>query len=139
MAKKIRRSQEEKTKLLIVSLFVLLFAGIGVYFLFRSHAAPPRSIVGFGGYKCVKTDKLSIGSKGDCVRALQYGLNNWNSVTNAGLPALSANGDFDDITAAYVKIFQQKNGLPQTGIVDNGTWNAFLTSCAPFRMCATKS
>lgn len=138
MAKKIRRSGQNTKKIIIV-LFALVFGGIGVYFLFRSHADAPRSIVGFGGYSCVKTERLSVGSKGDCVRALQYGLNNWNSVTRAGLPALSADGNFDDITNAYVKVFQEKNGLPKTGIVDNRTWGAFLTSCAPFRACTTNT
>jgi hypothetical protein len=54
---------------------------------------------------------LKEGSKGDKVKELQKRL------------GITADGIFGPITKRNVVAFQEKKGLPQTGIVDETTWN----------------
>lgn len=137
MTKKIHIQNSNTRKLVVLVIFMAGFAGLGAYYLlFSSHAQTPRSIVGFGGYKCTSNQKLSTGSTGDCVRAIQFGLNNWNTYHTEGLAPLSADGKFSEKTKAAVQKFQSKNGLPADGTVDQNTWNAFLLDCSTFQACA---
>jgi peptidoglycan hydrolase-like protein with peptidoglycan-binding domain len=61
--------------------------------------------------------KLKLGSKGVEVRALQQMLNAHVRPS----PKLNVDGDFGPLTESAVKKFQQANGLPDTGIVDEKT------------------
>lgn len=54
---------------------------------------------------------LKEGSKGDKVKELQKRL------------GITADGIFGPITERHVVAFQEKKGLPKTGIVDETTWN----------------
>jgi peptidoglycan hydrolase-like protein with peptidoglycan-binding domain len=65
---------------------------------------------------------LQTGDSGDKVRHLQYML----SVLDAFIPAippLTIDGVFGQDTAAAVRAAQQYFGLPQTGAVDERTWD----------------
>ncbi len=44
-------------------------------------------------------------------------------------PEVPVCGEFDDITAAAVRRFQQWSGIPQNGRVDSGTWNMLVHCC----------
>lgn len=43
---------------------------------------------------------------------------------DGGLPQVSVDGIYSEETAAAVRAFQQRNGLPVTGMVDLPTWQA---------------
>lgn len=64
---------------------------------------------------------LDIGATGDNVRTIQEQL---NAISEAypSIPKVAADGIYGPATANAVSIFQQVFGLPQTGIVDIGTW-----------------
>jgi hypothetical protein len=59
------------------------------------------------------------GSTGDCVKMLQWRLNNLNNGQTYSLPE---NGIFDSATDKAVKNMQAKKRYPQTGVVDLWTW-----------------
>lgn len=44
------------------------------------------------------------------------------------LPALEANGEFNEATLERVMLFQRENGLPVTGTVDVSTWEALTAA-----------
>ncbi|MGN1418215.1 MAG: peptidoglycan-binding protein, partial [Acutalibacteraceae bacterium] len=69
--------------------------------------------------------QLQKGSTGVYVRIIQYFLD-FISYFNSSLPHLKYDGIFGSQTEQAVKIFQQENGLPVTGIVDRATWNEIL-------------
>lgn len=64
---------------------------------------------------------LKNGSTGEAVRTIQSQL---NTISNnfPAIPKLRVDGIYSDSTENAVKIFQQIFNLPQTGIVDFGTW-----------------
>ena len=67
-------------------------------------------------------DALSLGDTGDKVRHLQYML----SVLSAfipGIPNVNIDGIFGQATRAAVVAAQGRFGLPQTGSVDDQTWD----------------
>jgi serine-type D-Ala-D-Ala carboxypeptidase (penicillin-binding protein 5/6) len=68
--------------------------------------------------KPAPSNQLQNGSLGEMVEALQRTLN----VRSEPSPKLSTDGDFGPATEAAVKAFQRKNNLPETGIVDQATW-----------------
>lgn len=61
---------------------------------------------------------LSIGTQGDAVAALQQ------SLAAVGLVGGTPTGVFDPTTQRAVIEAQRRAGLPQTGVVDDSTWNA---------------
>lgn len=71
--------------------------------------------------------ELGIGDRGTDVQIVQSYLN-FIAQYNNFIPAISADGIYGESTAQSVRAFQQSAGLPQTGIVDETTWNAIYSS-----------
>lgn len=67
--------------------------------------------------------EIRPGDTGNPVRVLQYYLA-VIAVYNNNIPTLTIDGVFGDATENAVRAFQRANGLPETGIVDEATWNA---------------
>ncbi|MFL5698674.1 MAG: neuraminidase-like domain-containing protein [Ktedonobacteraceae bacterium] len=91
---------------------------------FKGVATPPRAIYEFYGYaeQDFYPAPLQLGSNGLGVKALQLKLN-----TGGANPALIANGNFDTLTQAAVKAFQQSHSLTANGTVDSATWAVLKT------------
>ncbi len=70
---------------------------------------------------------LSEGDRGREVEVLQYYLN-FISEFNNFIPSVDMDGIFGPATAASVRAFQQSVGLPETGVVDETTWNSIFSS-----------
>ncbi|MBE5040124.1 peptidoglycan-binding protein [Ructibacterium gallinarum] len=68
---------------------------------------------------------LTFGDRGEGVRLIQYFLN-VIAEFNDYIPAINIDGIFGPATQNAVKAFQQSAGLPETGVVDETTWNALL-------------
>lgn len=66
---------------------------------------------------------LSIGSRGDAVRAWQQELNKAFSYGRPSHAAIAVDGDFGLGTKAATEAFQQANHLKSTGVVDNKTYS----------------
>lgn len=66
------------------------------------------------------TSTLQVGTFGQTVEMLQRTLN----VRLDPSPALAVDGDFGPSTESAVKLFQEKNTLPVTGIVDAPFWKS---------------
>lgn len=69
---------------------------------------------------------LQEGDRGHLVQLVQYQLN------------LVPTGEFDAVTAATVKAFQQKRGLEATGVVDPGTHKALATHLARLSLVSAR-
>ncbi|MBE6672813.1 MAG: spore cortex-lytic protein [Ruminococcaceae bacterium] len=67
-------------------------------------------------------EDLRVGQTGVYVSILQYYLNVVATFTD-GLAPIPINGVFGEQTDALVRSFQRNSGLPETGIVDEETWN----------------
>lgn len=67
-------------------------------------------------------EPLSLGSRGAGVRVLQYFLS-YISAFDDFIPAVDINSSFDAKTQEAVRTFQRNIGLPDTGVVDEETWN----------------
>lgn len=67
--------------------------------------------------------EIRPGDTGNPVRVLQYYLA-VIAVYNNNIPTLTIDGVFGDATGNAVRAFQRANGLPETGVVDEATWNA---------------
>ncbi len=65
---------------------------------------------------------LSQGSTGDPVRILQYFIN-VIAQSNEAIPEVADDGIFGEGTRNAVIQFQKTYGLPQTGVVEEDTWN----------------
>ncbi len=63
------------------------------------------------------------GDSGNPVRVVQYYLAVIGVYDNS-IPPVTIDGIYGDATQNAVRSFQQTNGLPQTGVVDEDTWNA---------------
>lgn len=70
---------------------------------------------------CEGQNVFGPGSQGGCVRIIQQRL------TDLGYSPGPVDGIYGQKTAEAVKVFQQRSGLPQDGVVGVQTWNA-LTS-----------
>ena len=70
-----------------------------------------------------KGQSVSKGEKSDFVMLLQIILNALTVAYDEYAP-MEINGEFSDETENAVIIFQGKNGIQQTGIVNKQTWNA---------------
>lgn len=69
--------------------------------------------------------QLKNGSSGIYVRVLQYYFAFFAYFNNM-LPTVKVDGFFGKETENAVKVFQNYQGLPQTGIVDRPTWNLMI-------------
>ncbi len=65
---------------------------------------------------------LSLGMQGEEIRTLQYYLD-IIAYFNTALETIPINGNFDDATLAAVQSFQRFYGLPETGEVNEETWD----------------
>lgn len=72
---------------------------------------------------------LESGSSGDYVRVLQYYLAVIGSYYER-VPPVDITGEFGQMTVDSVKAFQSVFGLPQTGVVDETTWNEIYRAYA---------
>ena len=70
---------------------------------------------------------LDEGSTGAGVKLLQYYLS-FIAEFNNFIPAVNIDGVYGPETKRAVSAFQQSVGLPQTGVVDESTWNALYSS-----------
>jgi peptidoglycan hydrolase-like protein with peptidoglycan-binding domain len=68
---------------------------------------------------------LKVGDKGDKVKELQ------NLLLALGYPVGKIDGDYGPITKGAVKLYQHDRGLPETGNVDQDTWDTFLPPKPP--------
>lgn len=113
--------------IIMPAVVVLAIGIIGAYFVVSSHASTyDARMSGYGGYSCKSTDTLRSGSRGDCVKALQYGIDNWVRQCKIATPILTIDGKFGASTTNGVKVFQSKHGIAADGIVGANTWNAFF-------------
>lgn len=71
--------------------------------------------------------ELRPGDTGSEVEVLQFYIN-FISQFNNFIPTVTTDGFYGDATAQAVRAFQQSVGLPQTGVVDETTWNALYSS-----------
>ena len=134
-----------KNKILLV-IFAALFAGIGIYVLTRSSASTGYGddwVSGAFGYNCrtYSPPTLKVGSKGECVKVVQKGLNNWIAAYNwlSGkvlIQPLTIDGQYGNATASVVKTYQSRNGLTADGVVGYNTWSRFGTDCFFFASCS---
>ena len=68
---------------------------------------------------------LAENDQGSAVQLLQYYLS-YISYFNTFVPSVDITGNFDQATTEAVKSFQRFDGLMETGIVDETTWNRIL-------------
>lgn len=68
-------------------------------------------------------DAISLGDRGEKVVITQYFLAVLSSFNNF-IPPVTINGTYGPQTENAVISFQKNQGLPQTGVVDEVTWNA---------------
>lgn len=114
-----------------LAIVVVGLAAFGTYMLVASHASTydPR-ISGYASYGCKSTDTLRRGSKGACVKTVQYGLINWMIQCRIATPRITIDGSYGPATVTAVKVFQTKHGLGADGVFGQGTWNAFFNERA---------
>ena len=114
-----RMSKMQRLGLLAV--FVLTFAGVGVFVVSNSSAASANCTYGtYGpGYTT-----YGGGAFGDCVKRLQTVYNEWafNSTGNGSQELWSVDNSYGQKTYNAIKYFQSRNGLSQDGITGTNTW-----------------
>lgn len=66
---------------------------------------------------------LREGDKNFLVSMIQYALSELSLIYD-GMDDVKVTGEYDAPTAAAVKEFQEKHGIPATGCVDRETWDA---------------
>lgn len=71
--------------------------------------------------------ELKEGDRGNEVRVLQYYLT-FIAEFNNFIPTINPDGIYGPQTTESVRVFQSSVGLPQTGVVDETTWNAIYSS-----------
>ncbi len=70
--------------------------------------------------------ELREGSQGESVRLIQFFLN-IIAEFNDYIPAVNIDGIYGPNTARAVSVFQETAGLPQTGVIDQATWDALYS------------
>ena len=70
---------------------------------------------------------VELGEQQFLVQIIQHALAELDTVYDWGFD-IPLTGIYDEPTAAAVRIFQAKNGLPATGGVDRTTWNALANA-----------
>ena len=71
--------------------------------------------------------EIRPGERGNPVRVVQYYLSVIAAYDNA-VPAVNIDGIFGPATENAVRSFQQSRGLPESGVVDEATWDALSSS-----------
>jgi hypothetical protein len=99
-------------KLAVVFAFMLLFAGVGTYYITNAHAATVN------GSPCVYWKFTEYRFSGQCVKDIQFGLN------RAGIYAGNIDGIFGPQTRAAVLSFGYEYGYNNNGEVGVRTWNS---------------
>ena len=90
----------------------------------KAHAAPEALAV----FPRVPEDyRVTPGDKQFLVRIVRYLLSELSVLYEWPEP-LADGGVYDGAAAGAVRLFQQKNGLPETGEVDRATWNALAAA-----------
>lgn len=117
-------------KNMLITVFVAGFAAVGIYMISSSSAYTYERTSGFGGYGCKTEPTLGKGNAGECVKVIQYGINNWIGRCAINTPKMTVDGIFGDKTVTGVKVFQTKHSLMADGIVGPKTWNAFFAEYA---------
>lgn len=133
------------------ALLVVILAAAGAYYVNRSKAATgyidtkPNYISSISGHGCVTSGKypptLSQGSRGECVKALQLGLNNrkafiaWTSGGKIPYRPITVDAVYGVATTAAVKEFQSSKGITADGVAGKTTWDQFLTDCTVKASC----
>lgn len=79
--------------------------------------------VSLANYKKFAGSDLSVGSRGDEVRTLQDYLN-VIALSYRGISFVEPTGVFGEQTRRSVTEYQRRFGLPQTGVVNEATWNS---------------
>ena len=69
----------------------------------------------------LKDNQLSPGDRSDLVMLVQIMLNTLDILHNFG--QITVTGLYDEETTSRIRLFQQKNQLPETGIIDRPTWD----------------
>ncbi len=82
--------------------------------------SPPVSISAFPRHP--RSYSLGIGDESYLTMIIQHILDELERVYL--FPTLSDSGIFDEITAANIREFQLRNGIPPSGEVDRETWDA---------------
>lgn len=98
--------------------YKLLFLYVGIKKLGELESEGQRLF----GYSLEYPDAISEGDTGQKVLNLQYFLSVLSEFY-ATLPAVTITGTFGPVTKNAVLAFQQQVGLPQTGVVNDVTWN----------------
>lgn len=83
--------------------------------------SPPHRIAHFP--RLPENYSVELGEAQFLVSIIQNALREL-SVVYDDLGDVPLSGEYDEATARAVRVFQEKNGLPQTGAVDRRTWNA---------------
>lgn len=143
-----RRAQSsQKNKVLLAIVGVLIFAALGAAII-RNSSAATTFYTSFWAAGCNGTPTVAVGSRGQCVLAVQRALNNWTRNTNASdgknnspnKVLLAEDGIFGEATKNKVLDFQRakniqgKNTAPD-GIVGPATWAALLNDCNATGSC----
>jgi len=103
-------------KYVVLTAFVIVFAGIGAYKLYPSHAASKSA------QDCKNAGTvIGLRSSGPCVTTLQ---NDINVINNN--KSLSVDGYYGSATVAAVKTYQSRHGLRPDGVVGPLTWSAII-------------
>lgn len=132
--------------LIIPIVVVVAIASVGAYVLVKSRASTPIYISGAFGYNCrtYSPPTLSNGSKGECVKVVQKGVNNWINLHNwfarkIVYPTITVDGIYGTKTQTAVKQYQQNHKLVADSIVGHNTWTVMSNDCAWWGNCfATK-
>ena len=70
--------------------------------------------------------ELSVGDSGVGVQLIQFYLNMISEFNNF-IPSVAIDGIYGNATANAVTVFQRSEGLPETGAVNEETWNALYS------------
>lgn len=121
--------------LLLPVLAVFLVGAIGFYMMNKSNAY--SYVSGVTPYSCTQdpTPTLRANSRGNCVKALQYLLNQWISYKKVPIAKLVVDGSFGPKTLDAVYRFQRMYGLGVDGIVGPKTWSKLTKDCGVVRSC----
>lgn len=100
--------------MLVVAVLAVGAIGFTVYHHNKTNAAAYNF-----GYDCHSNATISVGAKGNCVKAAQHLLNKTNCS-----PPLVIDGVFGPLTQKAAIKYQTKAGLPHLGVIGPGTWSS---------------
>lgn len=134
-------SKQKLLQVVLPIVGVLLIATISAYMLGRSSAAGQlQEISVIQGHNCVqqtgkKLPTLGEGNQGECVKAVQIGINNrlafisWTSGGKVPYQPIATDGIYGAATKQKVIEYQTANKLTADGVVGTNFWNTFLSDC----------